>query len=573
MEQKRKRNIRIQQSKNLLKCIGYTFITGMFVGTIVSIYNYLANIIAKYSHQIYSFLGENLVYIPIALLILVGLAILMSLIQKISPESVGSGIPQVKAALKGFFILKWLRDLFASFFSSMISFFVGLSMGSEGPSILIGASASNGMSKMLGINPYWDRYMIRGGASAGIATAFNAPMTGIVYGLEESHDYFSPLILIATLCSVLASILVARLINSALGIHSLIFEIGATYKFTVSNFYFPVLLGVFIGIAGIIFNKLILATKSISERIKLPSWIRLVILFLIIGIANIFFIEGAGSGHHLILAIGNMKYNWEMLLILLVVKTVFTILCFSSGATGGLFLPILALGATLGALSANLFEVMGMSPQAYNTIVICAMAAFLGAFARTPLTAVFAVLETTRFEVGFFTPIVTVVIAFMIIQVSQTESFYDFLRDKYIAKSHEKKEKEQITLNLQLEKKSFVANKIIKDILWPPNTFVLHIIRNGEEIPVKGHTILEVGDNLVIQTTTFSPNETVDTIQNMCKAHTNTFIFLKIYKEMKIRYDIWQIEKENKKILEKEKFEEISKRNRKFDKNKSDKAS
>lgn len=516
-----------QQLLNIAKCILYTSISGLLVGSLVSVFNYSAKMVAQYSAEVYSILSENLWYIPIAIMVLVALSLVMYLVQKFVPDTIGSGIPQVKGAIKGLITFKWLRVLLATFFNSMISFFVGLSLGSEGPSVQLGATASIGAGRFIGSNTQWDRYLIRGGASAGIATAFHAPLTGIIFGIEEAHDHFTPIILIATLCSVMSASIVSNQINIALGVEPLLFDIDII-PFEANKIYYPIILGIIIGLSSIAFSKVLLFSRKITDKIKIPRYLKLIIVFVIIGITNIFFIEGAGSGHNLIVNICNLNFTWQMLLLLLFVKCLFTILSFDSGATGGMFFPILTIGAIIGGIVAEVFIKTGMPTDGYNTIIICSMAAFLGAVSRTPLTAILAVIETTSFRSGFIAPVFTVCIAYIIIELLQTESLYDSLLKQIVNKQTSTATKKIVNINIVVEPHSFIDGKFIKDILWPKHTFVLSIVRNQEKMAVKGDTLILAGDTLNIQSTTYNESETTEIVTDLCTKQNSHSIFTKI---------------------------------------------
>ena len=92
---------RKHQIINITKCILYTSVSGLFVGSVVSIFNYLAKLISENSEKVYSFINNNLAYLPLLILGLILLSLIMSFIQKKVPETKGSGIPQVKGAIKG----------------------------------------------------------------------------------------------------------------------------------------------------------------------------------------------------------------------------------------------------------------------------------------------------------------------------------------------------------------------------------------------------------------------------------------------------------------------------------------
>ncbi len=521
---------RQHQIINIAKCILYTSVSGLLVGSLVSVFNYLARLVSKNSQIVYGYIRENLAYLPLLILGLVLLSLIMSFVQKKVPETKGSGIPQVKGAIKGLLTFKWLRVLLATFFNSMISFFVGLSLGSEGPSVQLGSTASVGAGKLLGSNPHWDRYLIRGGAAAGMATAFNAPITGIIFSIEEAHDHFTPLILIATLCSVMSAMIVSNLINTALGVESILFQMNI-HEISIKEIHFPILLGIVIGLSGIIFNFLLIQTKKLTDKIKVPDWVKLAFAFLVIGITNVFFYKGAGSGHGLILDISSDHFAWQTLLLLLFVKALFTILSFDSGATGGMFFPMLTIGALIGGLMAEGFLKMGMSRDAYNTIVICSMAAFLGAVSRTPLTAILAIIETTMFRSGFIAPVFTVCIAFILMELSQSTALYDHLLKRYISRMNENKTRQTVTTNITVEKNSFVDGKFIRDILWPQDSFIVYLMRNKIQVPVQGHTQLQAGDVLTVQATTYNPTEITEIITDLCTKKNTHSVFAKLFKK------------------------------------------
>lgn len=105
----------------------------------------------------------------------------------------GSGIPQVKGVILGFFKMKWFRILWIKITAGALGIGAGLSLGREGPSIQIGAVAAQGLSRLMGRTRMEERYLITSGASAGLAAAFNAPLAGTMFALEELHRNFRAL--------------------------------------------------------------------------------------------------------------------------------------------------------------------------------------------------------------------------------------------------------------------------------------------------------------------------------------------------------------------------------------------
>ena len=107
-----------------------------------------------------------------------------------APMASGSGIPQVKGVILGFFKMKWFRILWIKITAGALGIGAGLSLGREGPSIQIGAVAAQGLSRLMGRTRMEERYLITSGASAGLAAAFNAPLAGTMFELEELHRNF-----------------------------------------------------------------------------------------------------------------------------------------------------------------------------------------------------------------------------------------------------------------------------------------------------------------------------------------------------------------------------------------------
>ena len=118
-------------------------------------------------------------------------AALLAWLAKAEPQAAGSGIPQVKGAVLGVFKLRWLRILLVKFAACALAIGSGLSLGRAGPSIQMGAMAGQGVSRLLARPRIEERYLISGGAAAGLAAVFNAPLAGVIFVLEEINRTLS----------------------------------------------------------------------------------------------------------------------------------------------------------------------------------------------------------------------------------------------------------------------------------------------------------------------------------------------------------------------------------------------
>ena len=190
---------------NMLPCIGYGLLTGVLTGATIFLFKFLAGKAEKLSRTIYGWASRSVLTVLLVFAVLIVLAVLMSRIHKTAPECKGGGIPRSEGILRGILPFRWLRTLLGTFFGSMISFFAGLPCGSEGPAVLIGTSLGCMAGKTSKKNIAWNRYVMTGGAGAGFAVATGAPLSGILFALEEIHKRFSPMLVLTVSMAVLSA--------------------------------------------------------------------------------------------------------------------------------------------------------------------------------------------------------------------------------------------------------------------------------------------------------------------------------------------------------------------------------
>ena len=152
------------------------------------------------------------------------IAVLFSHIYKKQPRVRGGGIPSSIALLRGIVTFKWLRTLIGVFFMSMTSFLIGVPLGNEGPSVLMGTAIGKGsVSVIAKKHPAWSRYAMTGGACAGFAVATGASVSGVLFAVEEAHQRISPMILLVGAVSVLFAQIVSYILCPLLGLSTMLF--------------------------------------------------------------------------------------------------------------------------------------------------------------------------------------------------------------------------------------------------------------------------------------------------------------------------------------------------------------
>lgn len=500
----------------IMPIIVYSSICGLIVGTLVGLYTKLASLLSHWSVDIYGLVQKHPAYTPLFLLGLVVIALLCYLLLRITPECKGSGVPRTEGVLRGILTFRWLRVLLTTIASSLLTYFGGLSLGSEGPSIQIGATTAQGACRLLKCRMAWSKYIMSAGAGTGLAVAFNAPLTGIIFVIEEVHKKVSPMLVLTAGCCVTVGVLTSNAISLLWGGTGYLFNFGLfPDSFDFKNLWMLVVLGIVIGLASVGFNYIIINSQKYLSKFKIPQWFKLVFAFLLCGAVGLVLTDTIGGGHELIMNIGEGKYIWWMLLILLAVKMILIPVSFNSGATGGLFIPMLTIGALIGGLLGKLFNMAGLEPELYKLIVVISMSAFFGACVRTPVTAMVLIMEVTGCFHSFLFTGITIFTATVIAELFKVSPLYDALLENNIKNEFKDKKQVEVSFKLKVAKGSFSDGKEIKDLLWPPECAIKNIFRGKEKLLASADTKIQGDDILLIKAKTYSPDETLEYVDRL----------------------------------------------------------
>ena len=325
-------------------------------------------------------------------LVLLGVfAFLVALFVYTEPYISGSGIPQVKGELMGRIKTNWLRVLILKFFGGIMAISSGLSLGREGPSIQLGAMVGKGFSRMSGRLKSEEKLLISAGAGAGLAAAFGAPLAGLVFVLEELRKDFDPKVLLSTMA---ASVTAEYVSSFVFGLRP-VFTIFAFAKPTLEDYWLIMILGVILGGLGVVYNKALSISQNIHSKIK-PAWLKALIAAVIIVIMAKVYPMALGSGHPLVELAGSGLASTGLLAALLLIKFVFCVYSFGTGAPGGIFLPLLVLGALTGGLFTSIVTpLMGLPTDSIGFYVIIGMAGLFASIVRAPLTGIILISEMT----------------------------------------------------------------------------------------------------------------------------------------------------------------------------------
>ena len=175
--------------------------TGLIAGLVAVIYRILLGYAEDFIGFIANTIKGNLLYIIGWFIVLISLALIVSKLLKYEPLISGSGIPQVEGEIISFIDQKWYKILPTKILGGVLCAFGGLSLGREGPSIQLGAMAGKALSKLFHKVKMEERLLLTCGAAAGLSAAFNAPLAGVMFALEEVHKNFNVHVLISVMCA------------------------------------------------------------------------------------------------------------------------------------------------------------------------------------------------------------------------------------------------------------------------------------------------------------------------------------------------------------------------------------
>ena len=336
---------------------------------------------------------------------LAGLVIAV-LVMRFFPGTRGSGVNQTKAALYIYNGNIPIRTAFGKFICSALAIGSGHSLGPEDPSLQIGAALASVIGRKMRLSRDRMRLIAPVGAAAGLAAAFNAPISAVLFVIEEVIGRWTAGILGSVVLSAVSSVVVMRWF---LGSESL-FRIPAVELRRPSELIAYAALGVVGGLASVTFSS---GIATLRPRCKaLPRWTQYfqpAIAGLLIGIiAMLGAPQVMGAGYEYIDQAMHGQFTWEFMAMLAGLKILATLLSFVSGTPGGMFAPTLFVGAMLGAAvgGAEHYFLPHLTISA-GTYALVGMGVLFAGFLRAPMTSVFMVLEVS----GNYSIIVPVIVA------------------------------------------------------------------------------------------------------------------------------------------------------------------
>ena len=349
------------------------------------------------------------------------------------PEAGGSGVQRVEANMRSEIGFAKMRVIPAKFVSGVLAIGAGLALGREGPTVQMGAVIGSYAGKYAQVSEHDRRTLSASLAGAGLGVAFGAPMGGAVFVLEEVAR------------AVRTRLVLTALIGSAVAVAVMQLFIGRKPIFDVPDvsletFWMIIpyaILGLALGAMGVYYNKLVIWMMDAMVKLpRLPPELKAGIVGGLVGLVGVFAPELVGGGETLNEAVLVGTYAVWAILGILIFRLLLGPLSYSLGTAGGLFAPLLVVGALTGALIAEsinaLVPAADLSSMAF---AIVGMSTFFAAVVRAPITGVILIIEMTATTALAIPMILAAAMAVLVATAMKGEPIYDTLRGRLQTKA------------------------------------------------------------------------------------------------------------------------------------------
>jgi len=494
--------------RSVLPCVWFGAVTGIGTAVVVVLYKYLAGRIIHLSDGIYTALRTRLWLLPAAMAAVAAMAWLLGRLYRRWPGLQGSGIPTSIAAQRGLLRFNWWRSLIGTFLLSLINFMLGVPLGTEGPAVQMGTAVGLGVTRPgTKKNNAWGRYAMTGGACAGFSTATGAPLSGLLFGIEEGHRRISPAILLVASTAVMCSEMVQQILAPLLGVDTALFSPRTLVTLSVADWWIPLSVGVIMGLLAVAFLSYY---RTVSHTLhhtldRVPLWIKIGGVLALTMLAGLWAEGGTSTGHHLILSLFDRTYIFPYLLLLLAVRSTLTLSANANGLTGGIFVPTLAVGALSAAILGEGAVAAGLAEEYYPLILTLGLTACIASMMKIPLTAAMFAFELLGCGNNALPVIIVCGVSYFITELFGVNSIIDTMVENKTEALAAGRTTVKAEGDFAVQTGSFADGKQVSDILWPAGMFVLSVTRGQSDRTLRGahgRRTLEAGDILHVQYTT-----------------------------------------------------------------------
>lgn len=413
-----------------LRLLALGLAVGLVAGLVISLFRFALQYGETFRSHFYNnlVLALNNSQLWLWLAGLTAVAAILTMLIKLEPLASGSGIPQVKGALLNLIEMNWWRVLWVKIVGGVLAISAGLSLGREGPSIQLGAMTAQGLARLTNQPKTEEHYLLSSGAAAGLAAAFNAPLAGVIFALEELHHNFSIVVLMPAMGAAFTATLVSRLLFGG----DTVFHFPVFTTMPLTNVPVILLTAVFAGLMGVLFNQGLLNVSKFYQ-LKCFSKIHCKVVFalMVSVLLGCTIPQVLGGGSELINYLAQTPVTLQFLCLLLLAKFGFTLLSYGVGCPGGFFLPMLVIGALTGGVCGKVLLALGLIDEAYFlNVLVMAMVAFFAASVRAPITGTVLIMEMSKSYTILLGCGISAMIGFVVAELLQSKPIYEALLNK-----------------------------------------------------------------------------------------------------------------------------------------------
>lgn len=345
------------------------------------------------------------------------------------PWTAGSSVPNVRIALAVFHGKIDLKNTLAKYVTTILSLGAGISLGPEGPIVAIASGFGSFLGTFFSMSKKRVKALVAVGSAGGIAAAFNTPITAVVFTLEEVVGDLNAKILGSIVIAAVVASITAQFIHGNAPLFAQLH-----YKLTdPKELIFYLGIGLISALFGPLWMKTVIKLREFNKtKMKNHKLTFIMISFVCVGLLSQIHPGVIGSGHGTIEnTLLSLILDPKILGTLFILKFLSSAICYSSGVSGGLFLPTLLMGATLGsfigAISSQFFGDYNITIGAYALV---GMGAFFAAVVRAPFTSILMVFELTR-DYNIILPLmIASITAFVISSRIEKESIYELIAEQ-----------------------------------------------------------------------------------------------------------------------------------------------
>lgn len=381
-----------------------SLIIGSVTGAVCALFELLPNLLnGARTEWLQSLLNSEADCVTVAVLAFVISFVMIVpaiyLTRKYAPEAGGSGIPEIEGAMVDLRPVRYKRVLPIKFFGGILSLSSGMVLGREGPSIQIGGNLGAAVCDFLKIRKEDFYVLLAAGAASGLASAFNAPLAGMLFVLEEMRPQFK--YRFSAVQAVAMAVILSTTVRALIvGNGDPVFDLPVFARVDAKDFIDFLIFGCIVGVAGVLFNRAVGRMQDAYASFFRGKILRTVLTVSVVGgiygAVSVFFPDVTGSGMHFISGWIMTSSSLGLLAAVLLARFIGILLCFCSGIPGGIFAPSLSVGALIGAVLGMGMLHLGILNYDPGILAIVGMSAFFAASVRAPITGIILICEMTN---------------------------------------------------------------------------------------------------------------------------------------------------------------------------------